>query len=396
MRKDQIDAAGVNVDRRLAEQAQRHRRALEVPARTARRIDDVPRRLARLGRLPQHEVARVFLGVVVGVDARARLHAVVIEARQLAVVGQRRDLEVDRSVAAVGVAVAARARAIRSRHRAAGSASSVARGVLLDLLEAERPRVLAKRRDVLVGVGAQVHAGLLRAGDRAVVDVGEVHHLPHAGSRAGASASAAARRRRRTCGSCRCARARRRSGRRCTSGRCCPAPARTVSSRAGQRVVEAHRCIRRQAAAERRRQIAAAVATTRRSRARRRAREPDVAAARSPSARAGQRRAQRRAVSASMAGRRRSRRARAPRGADRPACASDAASPESSSAKRNSWSDTTRDSTVKGDRTARARALQSAAICARSSVQRLERPLVAQPLHEADADRLRRRDRDRS
>ena len=85
MREDQVDAAGVDVDRRLAEQPQRHRRALEMPAGPARRIDDVPGRLARLGRLPQHEVARVFFRVVVGVDARARLHAVVIEARQPAV-----------------------------------------------------------------------------------------------------------------------------------------------------------------------------------------------------------------------------------------------------------------------------------------------------------------------
>ena len=36
MRKDQIDAAGVDVDRRLAQQPQRHRRALDVPAWTAR------------------------------------------------------------------------------------------------------------------------------------------------------------------------------------------------------------------------------------------------------------------------------------------------------------------------------------------------------------------------
>ena len=71
MRKDQIDAAGVDVDRRLAEQPQRHRRALEMPAGPPGRIDDVPGRLARLGRLPQHEVARVVLRVVVGVDARA-------------------------------------------------------------------------------------------------------------------------------------------------------------------------------------------------------------------------------------------------------------------------------------------------------------------------------------
>ena len=40
VREDQVDAAGVNVDRWLPEQTQRHRRALEVPAR------DVPARHA--------------------------------------------------------------------------------------------------------------------------------------------------------------------------------------------------------------------------------------------------------------------------------------------------------------------------------------------------------------
>ena len=73
MREDQVDAAGVDVDRRLAEQAQRHRRALDVPAGTARPDAGIPGRLARLGRLPQHEVAGVVLFVLVRVDARAAL-----------------------------------------------------------------------------------------------------------------------------------------------------------------------------------------------------------------------------------------------------------------------------------------------------------------------------------
>jgi len=35
VREDQVDAAGVDVDRRLAEQPQRHRRTFDVPARTS-------------------------------------------------------------------------------------------------------------------------------------------------------------------------------------------------------------------------------------------------------------------------------------------------------------------------------------------------------------------------
>ena len=47
----------------------------------------IPRRLPGLRRFPQHEVARVFLVVLVGIDPRAALDAAVIEAGQLAVVG---------------------------------------------------------------------------------------------------------------------------------------------------------------------------------------------------------------------------------------------------------------------------------------------------------------------
>ena len=107
MREDQIDAAGMDVDRRLAEQPQRHRRTLDVPAGTAGAgAVALPRRLAGLRRLPQHEVAGIVFGVLVDVDARAGMEAVVVEPRQPPVGRQRGDLEVDRPVAPVGVAVA--------------------------------------------------------------------------------------------------------------------------------------------------------------------------------------------------------------------------------------------------------------------------------------------------
>ena len=69
-------------------------------------------------------------------------------------------------------------RARRSRSAIACEVRLVGRARhLLDVFEAERARVLEKRGDVLVGVLAQRHPGLLGAGDRAVVDVREVHHL---------------------------------------------------------------------------------------------------------------------------------------------------------------------------------------------------------------------------
>src|SRR5689334_12824221 len=50
--KDQIDAAGVNVYRWRSEQAQRHGRALDMPARTTGANARIPCRLAFLGCLP--------------------------------------------------------------------------------------------------------------------------------------------------------------------------------------------------------------------------------------------------------------------------------------------------------------------------------------------------------
>ena len=158
VRKDQIDAAAVDVDRRLAQQPQRHRRALDVPAGPAGSAAVVPRRLARLGGLPQHEVARVLLGVVVRVHARAGLDAFVIETRQLAVRRQRRDAEVDRPVGLVGVP-ARLERLDHLDHRAQVGLVGGAR-ILFHRLETHRRRVLAKRRDEPIGVLAQRDAGL--------------------------------------------------------------------------------------------------------------------------------------------------------------------------------------------------------------------------------------------
>ena len=88
MRKDEIDAARMDIDRRVAKQPKRHGRALDMPAGPARAGAEVPGRLVLGRRLPQHEVPGVLLLVLVGVDTRAGLNAVVVEASELAVVGQ--------------------------------------------------------------------------------------------------------------------------------------------------------------------------------------------------------------------------------------------------------------------------------------------------------------------
>ena len=100
-----------------------------------------------------------------------------VEPGQLAVVERRGDAEVDRAVAAVGVAVLLE-RGDHVAHRAQVRLVGGARAIL-DLLEPKRRRILVEGLDPGVGVSAQRDAGLLRLEDRPVVDVGEVHHAVH-------------------------------------------------------------------------------------------------------------------------------------------------------------------------------------------------------------------------
>ncbi len=89
VREDEVAAAAVDVEGQ-AELHLRHRRALDVPAGAALAPRARPVRLARLGGLPEREVERVALAVVV-VDARLRLHLVDVAAGQLAVRGEAAD-----------------------------------------------------------------------------------------------------------------------------------------------------------------------------------------------------------------------------------------------------------------------------------------------------------------
>ena len=128
VREHEVVAAAVEVEP-LAEQVERHRRALDVPARPAPAPRRVPRRLTGLRRLPEREVDRVALGLV-DLDAGAGGLEQLLEraVRQRAVRRERRDVEVDTAALAVdGVGVAtvdelpdrARASARCTRSRAA-------------------------------------------------------------------------------------------------------------------------------------------------------------------------------------------------------------------------------------------------------------------------------------
>ena len=100
--EDEVGAAAVDVEVE-AEDLLGHRRALDVPAGPAAAPRRVPGRvLALLLRLPEREVLRALLQRG-GVVALALLHLLERAVRQLPVVGEARDAEVDVALGRVGV-----------------------------------------------------------------------------------------------------------------------------------------------------------------------------------------------------------------------------------------------------------------------------------------------------
>ena len=89
VRELQIHAAAVDVEMR-AQQRRRHGRALDVPARAPRPPGRIPRRLAGLGVLPEHEIQRIALGLI-HLDARTRAQIREALAGELAVSLELRD-----------------------------------------------------------------------------------------------------------------------------------------------------------------------------------------------------------------------------------------------------------------------------------------------------------------
>ena len=91
--EDQVEAAAVDVEV-PAEELHAHRRALDVPPRPPRPPGALPRRLARLGALPQREVARMMLQRR-GLDPGAGQQLLRVAVAELAVLGRLADVEVD-------------------------------------------------------------------------------------------------------------------------------------------------------------------------------------------------------------------------------------------------------------------------------------------------------------
>ncbi len=101
MREHQIQSAAVDVER-LAEVEHRHRRAFEVPSGPARTPRCGPRRLARLGGLPEREVPRIPFART---GALALVDVVELVPGQPPVLGEAPDVEVDVAARRVRVTV---------------------------------------------------------------------------------------------------------------------------------------------------------------------------------------------------------------------------------------------------------------------------------------------------
>ena len=169
MREDQVAAAAVEIEL-LAEVLQRHRRALDMPARASLAPRAVPGRLARLRGLPEREVHRMVLGRV-DLDARAGLHVVETAAAELAVMRELLDAVVDIAVVDhIGVALRDELLDHRDdlRHRLTDAR------VDIGMADVQRIHRLEIGLDVAVGDVLPRHAFLVGRIDDLVVDIREV------------------------------------------------------------------------------------------------------------------------------------------------------------------------------------------------------------------------------
>ena len=182
MRKNQIDAARVNVQRLhrepFADLGECHRRAFEMPTRPPSSKRRVPRGAYRLvlgvRLLPEREVARIVLGVFIAGDARANLDLPAVEPRQAAVGRKLGDREIDGAVLSFVCDSALQQPRNERDHR-----RHVLRGARIHVrgLDAQVVAVFEKRLREGLRVHGQLFPRRARRLDRAVVDIGQVHDL---------------------------------------------------------------------------------------------------------------------------------------------------------------------------------------------------------------------------
>ncbi len=181
VREDEVAAAALHADRQ-AEAVARDDAALDVPARTSRTDDGVPRRLPRARGAPEQWVERVALAGTVGVAAALGRQARHRLAVQSALVPER-----PRLGGAVHVEVEVVALGLRRRDRVGvagllqegdglGDALDLVRDgdVLVRRQDAERLHVATEQVDLRGGELAPVHAVTGGSLEQRVVDVGRV------------------------------------------------------------------------------------------------------------------------------------------------------------------------------------------------------------------------------
>ena len=172
VREDVVHAPRVNVEV-ISEVLRAHGRALDVPARAAGPPGRIPGRLPRLRGLPENEVLDVlFLVLVVG-HALAAASLRKVDPGETAVGRESRDPEVHRPLGFVGVAAFDE---LRDHRDHLGDVLGRAR-VPFRALEAEPVEVPEEEIGIPARELGQGLAGLRRALDRLVVDVGQVHDL---------------------------------------------------------------------------------------------------------------------------------------------------------------------------------------------------------------------------
>ena len=152
-----------------------HRRALDVPARTAlapRALPGDAFGLPRLRRLPEREVEGIAFQLA-GIDARARQEVVEVALGELPVLREAPDREVDVAARLVGVASGNELFDERDH------LGNMLGGLGLDVRgrDPERCHVALALLDVAGAEDRRILAALARAPDDLVVDVGPVPHV---------------------------------------------------------------------------------------------------------------------------------------------------------------------------------------------------------------------------
>src|SRR3979411_3333262 len=107
MGENQVGAAAMHIHL-LAQMLERHRRTLDVPARSPLAPGTLPARLVRRARLPEDEIERVLLARVIRISAalgRQLDHLLATEPAKAAIVGDTAHAEIDVALSPVGVAL---------------------------------------------------------------------------------------------------------------------------------------------------------------------------------------------------------------------------------------------------------------------------------------------------